>query len=824
MARERSPRLRLVSLALGSLAAACGPAPTPPATSSQRPAALVAAPPPTASTPRPPTVCPGALTETAPDRGWFALGASAPPSSATPAPSAGVVSPSAGAGATPSAVYDAEGRLVVAWAAAPGVRLRRLEGGRFQDLPPISAQNVGGFGMVTLTRDSAGRALVSFFEDTRVRVHRIEGNTVVDLSPKSPPPARSFTLPGPPRIITCPAVVQPVAPSQFAVDGEGRPMVAWAEAGIGSMRAVVHRWTGAAWVTSSFPGIGPVDDCAPHTKSVTLASDPKGNPYITFRKDRAISVMTLSGSAFTTESTLVPEHDAIYMSDPWLAFGPKNVRWKAWNEQISRDGASRYRVHVWRSDEKGSRVAKQPADRPLFGQILAFAGGARPRIAVLDTSGTRSELRVVAWENDEPVELTGGPGAADFPPARTHGSPAVALPEGSTPTAVVYRGGNEIAARIWSAGAYHAPGGAAEPTVGLGRGVAEGVPPAIAMRGGRVAVAWLVDGAKRTIEVRRWTGCAWETAPELPLEPGRPGSGLHPALTIDAEGRVVLVFSTSAAGSMVVARWAGRSWELLHQPRNGAAPGGPNAGQALAFGVEMDGSGAPVVAWADRANGKLGLARYLGQGQDFRLISSEPAPLYITPTMTTDGAGRPVVGMLDWKDRSAFVGYTRRLEGDRFVDVPPWTSPPTSNSGFPPDRFDLAAGPSGEIALAFRWSQTDAPYVALWNGSSWNTIAAPGMGGSGDAPGPGGSPAITFDEAGGLRLAYADRASGEVLVKRFVGGAWSPNEPGASAADSVSRSEGASVDPAIAASGGTVCVAWSEREGGEGRVLLRCRR
>ncbi|MDI3288046.1 hypothetical protein [Polyangium sp. 15x6] len=762
--------------------------------------------------------------ETTPDRGWFALGTSAPPSSATPAPSPGVVSPSAGPGATPSAVYDAEGRLVVAWAAAPGVRLRRLEGGRFQDLPPISAQNVGGFGAVMLARDSAGRVLVYFFEDTRARVHRIEGNTVVDLSPKTPPPARVFSIPGPPRIVACPALIQPIAPAQLAVDGEGRPMVAWAEAGIGAMRAVVHRWTGAAWVTWSFPGIGPIDDCAPHTKSVTLTPDPKGHPYITFRDKRAISVLAWTGSAFTTESSLLPEHDAIYMSDPWLAFGPKNVHWKAWNEQITGNGGLRYRVHVWRSDEKGSREAKQPADRPLFGQILAFAGGARPRIAVLDTSGTRSELRVVAWENDTPVELTGDPGAADFPPARSHGSPSVALPEGSAPPAVVYRGGNEIAARIWSAGAYHAPGGAAEPEDGLGRGVAEGIAPALAMRGGKIAVAWLVDGAKRTIVVRRWTGCAWETAPELPLEPGRPGSGLRPAITIDAEGRVLLVFSTSAGGAMVVARWGGRSWELLHVPRNGAAPGGHHAGQALAFGVEMDGSGAPVVAWADRANGKLGLSRHLEQGQDFRLISSDHAPVYITPAMTTDGAGRPVVGMLDWKDRSAFVGYTRRLEGDRFVDLPPWTSAATPNSGFPPERFDLAAGPSGEVALAFRWNPAEAPYVALFKGSSWTTLSAPGAAGAGDAPGPGGSPAITFDKAGGLRLAYADRASGEVLVKRFVGGAWSTNEAGATPGDSVSQSEGASVDPAIAASDEAVCVAWSEREGGEGRVLLRCRR
>ncbi|WP_170229823.1 hypothetical protein [Polyangium fumosum] len=822
MARASSPRRRLVFLALGSLAAGCGPAPakpSQPATSAPRASSLPVA----ASAPRPLVLCPGALAEPPSDRAWFALGTSAPPSSATPAPSPGVVSPSAGSGATPSAVYDAEGRLVVAWAAAPGVRLRRLEGGRFQDLPPISAGNVGGFGIVLLTRDSAGRVLVSFFEDARVRVHRIEGSAVVDLSPKTPPPTRGFSVPGPPRIVTCPAMIQPIAPSQLAVDGEGRPLVAWAEPGIGAMRAVVHRWTGTAWVTWSFPGIGPIDDCAPHTQSITLTSDPKGHPYITFRKDRAISVVAWTGSAFTLESTLVPKHDAISMGDPWIAFAPKNVRWKAWNEQTADNGVLRYRVHVWWSDEKGSREAKQPADRPLFGQILAFAGGSRPRIAVLDTSGQRSELRVVAWENDTPVELTGGPGAADFPPARSHGSLAVALPEGSAPPAVVVRGGSEIAARIWSAGAYHAPGGAAEPEDGLGRGVAEGIPPAIAMRGGKVAVAWLVDGAKRTIVVRRWTGCTWETAPELPLEPGRPGSGLRPALTIDAEGRVLLVFSTSAGGAMVVARWGGGSWEILHVARKEGAPGGPHAGQTLVFGVEMDESGAPVVGWADRAKSKLGLSRFLEQGQALRLISSDPAPVYITPAMTTDGAGRPVVGMLDWQI-GAFVVYTKRLEGDRFVALPPWTSPPTPNSGFSPERFDLAAGPSGELGLAFRWDPAEAPYVALFKGSSWTTVLAPGMAGAGDAPGPGGSPALTFDEAGALHVAYTDRASGEVLVKRFVGGAWSPNEAGATPGDSVSRSEGASVDPAIAASGEAVCVAWSEREGGEGRVLLRCRR
>ena len=830
MARDSSPRFRLVLLALGGLAAACGPAPVEPSrptTPAPRPSSLPVAGPP--SVPLRNGICPGDLATAAPDRGWFALGASAPPTAATPAPSPGVVSPSAGPGAFPSAVYDAEGRLVVAWAEAPGVQVRRLEGGHFRELPPITARNVDGFDGPKLTRDASGRPLVYFFEDQRPRVVRIEGNTLVDLSPKSPPPARFFGVRGPPRIVTCLAVVVPVARTRLVVDGEGRPLVGWTEAGPTSMRAVVHRWTGAAWVTWSHPGIGEIDDCAPNSAGIHLTADPKGQPYIAFRKDRAYRVLVGSGGGgFREEATLVPERDAAHMSEPWITFGPKNVRFRAWNESVLQGGHWHNRVQVWRSDEKGSRPLKQPADRPLTGQIVGFGGGERPRIAVLDKDARHAELRFVAWENDAPVELTGGPGAAQFSTAQTHAFPSVALPEGSAPPAVVYRGGTEVAVRVWSEGAYRAPGGGdAEAEDGLGRGVAEGVPPALAMRGGKVAVAWLTPGAFPSVVVRQWTGCRWETAPAIPVQPDeRPGPGLRPALTIDAEGRVLLVYSTTAARAMVAARWAtATSWELLHVPRNGPAPGGSHAPAALAFGVEVEPSGEPVFAWADRVHGKLETARYLGPEKGFRLISSDPAPVVIEPAMTTDDTGRAVVGMLDWQRRSAFVGYVRRIQDDRFVEVPPWTSPPTPNSGFPPERFDLAAGPAGALALAFRWNRDDPPYVALWNGSSWNTISAPGVAGVvGDAPGPGGSPAITFDEAGGLRVAYADRASGEILVKRFFGGAWSESEVGGSAKDSVSRSEAASVDPVIAASGGAVCVAWSERAGGEGRVLVRCRK
>ncbi|MDC3962632.1 hypothetical protein [Polyangium jinanense] len=470
---------------------------------------------------------------------------------------------------SPVAIYDAEGRLVVAWAEAPGVRLRRLEGGRFQDLPPIAAEQYRGFPELMLTRDKQGRVLVSFLEDLRPRVFRVDGTRVQDLSPKTPPPARVFDIPGPPRAVACPAVAHPVPQSQLVVDGDGRPMVAWAEPGLRAMKAVVHRWTGSAWVTWTLPEIGPLDPCAPASKSITLTAHPKGHPYITFRKDKAFIVEAWNGRSFYVESTLIPEHDTLYMGDPWLAFGPQNVRFNAWNERVAQGGVLRERVRVWRSDEKGSRIMKQPAARPLVGQIVAFAGGERPRIALLDMSGPRPELRFVAWETDAPIELTGGPDAADFPPAKSYGFPAVALPEGSAPPAVVYRTENAIAARVWSAGSYRAPGAAAETNEELGRGVAEGVPPAIVMHGGP-------------------------------------------------------------------------SWQILHDPRKGAAPGGQHAGRALAFGVEM--------------------------------------------------------------------------------------------------------------------------------------------------------------------------------------GAWSPNEAGAAPGNSVSRSEGASVDPAIAASGGAVCVAWSEREGDEGRVLLRCRR
>lgn len=799
MALADSSVAPLVALLAGLATLGCGPraapssrAPAPPPSASP---ALVAAPAP-ACVPAParPTDAP-----------WFAVGASAPLGFPAALPDAATATASVWHSAQPVAVRDAEGRIVVAWGSPSGVLSRAFTGGRWVDLPPIPIANAESFALSpALALDRQRRPIAYFFEGERVRVFRLEGSSWNDTSPRSNPPARRFSPPsGPQRTVACPAVVTPVAPTSLAVDAEGRPVIAWAEPGPERMRLIVFRFTGAAWASSLHPDIGPVNLCAPHSMPVSLSLDPEGKPLVVYRDDRAMKGLYWNGRRFTEHFTYLPPHETVYGGVTQIAFSPSGALWLATSDRVQAGPKILDHIDVGHLFDNEDPRAKIPPDRPLLGQVLAFEVPKDPLVAAYEYRDGAARIRVVSLEPSGLRELTGKPEEQVW--QGTIGSvwPAVVLPHQNEPPVIVHRvsaiGDTAIVAQEWAPGGFRALGGPPADVTALGEGIVEGDPPAISMRNGRIAVAWLSEGTSPSIAVRLWDGCTWQSLPPIAAKPNALFQHRPPFISLDASGMPVVAWSTGAA------RLRGGAWEALDL----AALQSQGIGSgALSCGLVVGEGDTPTLGFA----GPSGSATASRKGDTWIVEAPYRGPLGTMPALAEDTDGRAVVGTLEWKERNAFVLYVRRLEGSRWVDLPPWTGPQTSQSGFPPDRVALTAGPAGRVAFAFRRSTGEPATLSEWNGSSWSPISTIG---------PGGHPSLAYDAAGRLHVAFSDRASGEIHVKRLSAGAF-VDAPGAPAPRGISATEARSVDPAMASDGDLLCVVWSETSVGRGRVLLRC--
>jgi serine/threonine protein kinase len=359
----------------------------------------------------------------------------------------------------------------------------------------------------------------------------------------------------------------------IALDGAGRPVVAWFEKTGETSEIRVRRWDGAAWKDVGSAGL----PCNPDKIEgvLTLALDPSDRPLV------------------------------------------------AWAESPGV-GSSAIHLRRWTGSEWGKLGASAPISRARVHSVhpeLAMDASGRPLVAWQE--GTPGKRRVVAsaWDGSAWTGLaesvSRGPGDAASPAMTTDaaGMPVIAWRDSTS-------GNDEIYVCRWNGTAWveyggSATGGGVSGTAGYSGG------PTIALdAAGNPVVAWHDDPMKaREILVRRWDGRAW-------VELGGSGSGggisrsaavsMYAVLRVDPAGNPVVTWQdgTAEIGECWLRRWDGATWRELAGSGTGAGLGATpvtSSHPALA----LDASGNPWVAWSEQAssNAEIFLKRWSAEAR-----------------------------------------------------------------------------------------------------------------------------------------------------------------------------------------------------------------
>ncbi len=193
----------------------------------------------------------------------------------------------------------------------------------------------------------------------------------------------------------------------------------------------------------------------------------------------------------------------------------------------------------------------------------------------------------------------------------------------------------------------------------------------------------------------------------------------------------------------------------------------------------------------------LGLTGWVALGAPLPTTAS-----FLSPAMTTDGAGMPLVAFLTGTDAASYGVEVYRVVGGAWTQV--GARIPMGIATVP----DVAASGT-EIHVA--WPQGDRRHLRTWNGTSWST--------------PAGSPVGTYDtflphvslavDAGGRPwIAYnehsASSSSQRVFVNAHDGGAFPPRgfTGYANALYDPASPNQSALAPDLAAGGGAMFVAW----------------
>lgn len=413
-------------------------------------------------------------------------------------------------------------------------------------------------------------------------------------------------------------------------------------------------------------------------------------------------------------------------------------------------------------------------------------------------------VRVLQWSDDgRLVERAGGPSGGELKEGFRAGLPAVVLSPDGGPLAVAYRDGASIQARRFRDGAFQVPGAVSGGNrAHLGDARVVGGAPSVAMRAGQVVVAFASDPG---VTVWRHQDGQWTRLPDAappPLSPVEP-----PRVVLDSQGRPVVAWSTHGGTAIVVRRFDGGAWQDLGASLPGTAPSSDH--RATLADLLVDATDAPVVAWSDPPHALVEVTRL--EGAAWKSLLDERGAVVLTPpALALDAAGRLLVARLVI-DGMKYPLYVRRQSKDGWEYLPSWTGTLPA----PPPRLFLAVA-GAEPVVAFQATPAEAPWVLAVKGASWEALSTPERK---NGLQPGGAGALVLDDTGAPIVAYSDPRAGEVGAMRY-GNGWIS----LAGADSISASDAPSLDPAMATSGDTICVAWTEPAGGAARVLLRCHR
>ncbi len=247
------------------------------------------------------------------------------------------------------------------------------------------------------------------------------------------------------------------------------------------------------------------------------------------------------------------------------------------------------------------------------------------------------------------------------------------------------------------------------------------VDPSIAARGSdHLWVAWHENAA---VQVRRWSGRAWEEMPG-------PGKETYDAvIRLTNAGVPVLAWRANEGrqSKIYVGRWDGKSWKLLGSPLSAYPEPFTNANSAS---MVLDPSGYPIVAWQEAPGTgprSLHVARW--NGEVWSLLGMAVATgsdIYsLEPSLSLAGDG------------SLWLTWDGGTKAHSFVRVARWTGTAWKDVGNTESgilhRGNEVRGPQlvlllgGQALLVWleRGKEENSLELESWTGRAWEPVAPP---------------------------------------------------------------------------------------------------
>ena len=326
-----------------------------------------------------------------------------------------------------------------------------------------------------------------------------------------------------PNVLTIPLAGPALTPA-IAVDAQGRVTVAWAQQTGHNPAIFLQRWNGSKWeaLAGSAENRG-----AGGTKgeafNPSLALDASGEPAIAWQDrtygNHEIYYRHWSGTAWeapgasATEGGLSKTNTG-YSALPSLAFDSHGAPVVAWEE--------------------------------LYGSI------ADVWVRRYDTS----LLRRAAWN-----DLGDHPGLAGFANKRSRAAYVSLAADSAGNLGVAWldndSGSDQVQFRRWTGKRWEELAGS-NSNGGVSRSAKPVSSPVLKLESSGAPVLSWKDGSESeaTLQVRRWSGRAWEPVGGSPAEPGC--NPVWPALALDPASRPVVAYRTGS--EIRVRRWSGQSW------------------------------------------------------------------------------------------------------------------------------------------------------------------------------------------------------------------------------------------------------------------------
>jgi len=342
-------------------------------------------------------------------------------------------------------------------------------------------------------------------------------------------------------------------------------------------------------------------------------------------------------------------------------------------------------------------------------------------------------------------------------------------------------GNAEIYLRYWNGSDWSELGGSAGGG-GISANSGASLWPSVAVDPeGKPWVAWHdTTAGDSEVYVRRWTGTDWEPVGSGSAEGGgisnNNGGSAFVALQIAPNGQAYAAWMDSSSGDneVYVRRWNGSVWEALA----GSASGGGVSDTATRSGRPSLAlyDNLPVVAWAETDTvGEIYVRRFDGTawvevGQHSASnggISNTPG-LSQYATIDITAAGKPYVGWYDFTLLQPEI-YVATLDAGQWVAAGAGAASGggISNTGGISKEPNLAIwGGTPYVAWQETTASNDEIYVRRLAGDSWVEVGSGAAQGGGISANNGDSrlPALAFDGAGRLYVAWADDSSGDFEI------------------------------------------------------------